>query len=104
MDELPLVLLVLALGLTLMPFLSIFLQTQEMNVGRPTIAVMVASAVSPVALALCFLSKPPTTGLLLVLTGVVLSFLVEDRLPRVLLVSLGALSMALYFQMFTQPL
>ena len=99
----PPILLVLALGLTLTPFLSMFSDNQKADSYRPSMTVMVASAISPVALALCFSGRSPLTGLLLAATGFALSLLVRKLRPGSLPVILGALSMGFYLQLEWLP-
>lgn len=102
MTALPLVFLTVALGFTLLPFLSIFSSMQGIG-HKPSVETMVASAISPVAFVLCFLNYRPIEGLLVAVAGIVLSVLVQNRQSKLFLVSLGALSMALYLQSGWQP-
>ena len=102
-NGIPPILLVLALGLTLTPFLSIFSNDLKAGGYRPSMTTMVASAISPVALALCVSGQPPLTGLLLAAAGFALSLLIRNLRPGSLLVVLGTLSMGLYLQLEWLP-
>src|SRR3546814_794782 len=103
LNGIPPILLVLALGLTLTPFLSLFPDNRTAGGHRPSMTTMVASAISAVALALCVSGRSPLTGLLLAATGLALSLLVRNLRPGLLPVVLGALSMGFYLQLEWLP-
>ena len=96
LQHVPAVFLMLAVALTFPLFLSIFSEQRAAHGAQPAFTTMVASAICPVAAALCFLSHPFALGLALVAMGITLSMLIGHIATRPLTVALGALSMGVY--------
>jgi hypothetical protein len=91
----PTVFLVLAIALTLPPFMSLFVEHDPV-VGRPGISIMMASAICPVATTMSFVGRPLSTGLGLTAVAIALSFAAANVAARRQTVALGVVSMALY--------
>ncbi|WP_139015015.1 hypothetical protein [Pseudorhizobium pelagicum] len=92
----PTVFLVLAVALTLPPFISLLREHTTVVGRRPGISIMMASAICPVAITLSFVGRPFSTGVGLTAVAIALSLAATKVGAGRQTVALGVVSMALY--------